>query len=1473
MIHVSDRYKIAIKEPSRLLKSCIIINGNTYGDDKILSINYDENLFLESEFQIGSAIMSCLEVELVNDGIISEFQDGNELEIKIGIEINENEFEFVSLGLFKIEDIDQNKYSIKIYANDRMINFEKSYEPTLEFPCTLKDIALDICNKAGVTLKNDLFLNSNYIIYKKPDMEDLTLRQAIMDVAELAAGYARITRDGQLEIFNLNTEIKSDYLITGDNYITFTNKAFNIAAIDKLIIDVPGIKKEFGVGDNAYYIIDNVFCENPTAVIGNIYNVLSKINYVPYTIKLQGDPALQVGDNIVINNDGTIINTIITNRTLNYVGGLIEEYKAVDKSTTEKKSTSTSSTVNTGDGGSSYEFDTTEEVKEKNTFRIDDKFITHGYYKLGDSGGANYIVEDVKHEWSIELANGLYANIVSPNEVNYRQFGAYLDGIRDDYDAMKKCHAYADSNRVFDNENKSISYTCKVANHEGIIYKQSTEAITCNSDIDLSGSTLLVDDTNATWFGIYIWGDVSSTYWDYEISEEIKYSFTADDYTISIPKRNPLPENAILKIDETPYAVRDDDGYLYSVGRKELIIHGVHGICTSPFADDWSNAGGEEINCIITNKENDEVTTQKVFSVLKANYTFMSIKKSVFIGCDVILNMSPNRYASVLTVKNHNSLIKDFSFKPNKDKLHNTMYKNSMIYIQDSYNVTVKNIQGFNAAGMMEGNEKGTSGYILRLTNCSDVNVEDCNMQGYWGCNAMDSVKNIHFRRCHMNRLDVHDYFYNVTATECTFYHHAVQIGYGRGFATFNSCNFYYNYIVDDSYPEAYCVALNLTYGRIFEGTININDCNIYVSQAPDNEYNLVKMKFRPEATSITKHFKFPEIRVKNVNLIAKNSSLKFSYLKIEGSRNARTSKNMPTHVYGECVDNTVRWKYKGRAFDFGEDTGESLEAEVDDFLRISDSVLNDEGKTNFYNLRYYKCTKAGLMNYDNKPTLGATNITVGTAEFILVEKAEWRSRYNYNIGDLVLVNTSKFYNPYVYECIEAGVSNGEFPIHTTGTVLEGSNNAIDEPDLCWWTYIGESSNWLKDFKYKTKYTAGQRFMVDGKIYEVIREVETTDLPPFETPWLKTIEYGGGILKYIGNRWEPKKWYCKDSYCEADGRIYQLANHDGITTGILPTKGNPYCVDGDITWEYIGKSTETLSDESYTAWDPNTHYEPNTMIKVGNNVYEVQELATGTINLNPIEVGEVYMDGTIPLKYYGEHLLAWRTAGNSYEVGDIISDNTFLVICIKAGVTDSNSKWGPLESASGWLEDDTFVDGECIWRKLTKTAADGAWRSSSRFYPVGKFLLVSLDENIRVYEVVETLTGNTPPDVIELNKNFLDGTVTLQYKGLNNTWLENARYNKGDIVNAGPNKYRCEFDGRLELPSKSIFENITTNAKNGYIFDFSSSVNVPTKTGVNDWKVIVKYCDGLLGTVKGLPEGLNFFGGTNTINPEIKIIE
>ena len=220
MINVSSQYKRAIKEPSRLLKSTILINNKTYSDSEIISINYDENLFMESEFSIGSAIMSSIEVELKNiQDVIDDFIEGNEFEIRLGIEVSDNNFEFISLGFFIIEDIDKNKFSIKIYANDRMIKFEKDYITDLQFPATIKDITLDIANKAGVQLKTTSFINSDYLVSIKPDLTDITLRKALMYIAELAGGYSRITRDGYLEIFNIDVSVENNFNYASEDYI------------------------------------------------------------------------------------------------------------------------------------------------------------------------------------------------------------------------------------------------------------------------------------------------------------------------------------------------------------------------------------------------------------------------------------------------------------------------------------------------------------------------------------------------------------------------------------------------------------------------------------------------------------------------------------------------------------------------------------------------------------------------------------------------------------------------------------------------------------------------------------------------------------------------------------------------------------------------------------------------------------------------------------------------------------------------------------------------------------------------------------------------------------------------------------------------------------------------------------------------------------------------------------------------------
>ena len=87
---------------------------------------------------------------------------------KIQIETSADTFEFISLVFFVSEDIDKTTFSIKIYANDRMIKFEKKYITSLEFPATIKDITLDIANKAGVKLKTTTFINSDYLVSIKP---------------------------------------------------------------------------------------------------------------------------------------------------------------------------------------------------------------------------------------------------------------------------------------------------------------------------------------------------------------------------------------------------------------------------------------------------------------------------------------------------------------------------------------------------------------------------------------------------------------------------------------------------------------------------------------------------------------------------------------------------------------------------------------------------------------------------------------------------------------------------------------------------------------------------------------------------------------------------------------------------------------------------------------------------------------------------------------------------------------------------------------------------------------------------------------------------------------------------------------------------------------------------------------------------------------------------------------------------------
>ncbi|AJQ29004.1 hypothetical protein [Pelosinus fermentans] len=467
---------------------------------------------------------------------------------------------------------------------------------------------------------------------------------------------------------------------------------------------------------------------------------------------------------------------------------------------------------------------------------------TLGRETVHDGGGALYRIAgtDEGKAWAIRLDNSLFALIDNRDFVSYKMFGAALDGTTDDEIAISQAHTYANANHV------------RVEQHGGIIYKGSQNAISVMTDVDLSGSTIkMTDANNSRW---YVVGDSRDVYYAYPVSAEQKAQLLEGSSYFEMID-NSLPANTVIKLTEDPYCVRDNYGELYSVPREELLVHDMHGICTGPLTAEWSNAGG---NPVVVNGET--VTSTFVFT-----YTFIPEKRLTFIGCDVSIETSNDVYLNLLNVNRHNTLIKDFTIRPHRNSLRNSVFKNAIFYIWDSYNVDIQNVNGFNTAGRdTNWQTKGTSGYFLRMRNCMGVRVHGCRINGYWGATAMECVKDIHFTACEINRIDVHHYFSNLFIDRVIFHNIGVQIGSGNGLVTITNCTFHYQNVSSMTHGNN-MIELNNTFGRPFTGTIIAENIHI-VSHQSVHAFSLVYGLFHqnPVPPKVF-DFKLPELRFRNI--------------------------------------------------------------------------------------------------------------------------------------------------------------------------------------------------------------------------------------------------------------------------------------------------------------------------------------------------------------------------------------------------------------------------------------------------------------------------------------------------------------------------------------------------------------------------------------------------------------------------------
>ena len=316
MYNVSEAYKEAIKASSRIcsVKGVIKTTGGASIEitDKDISggtFYINNQCVSESDFAFGAVFVGELGISLITEIDRYSFY-GAEIKLSYFLELIDGQLEEVPLGVYYVESSERDNRYVTIQAYDCMTNLDKELD--FDTNGSVYDILQLVNRECKVALAQDeraikdlVNGNSSLSIYadKSP-----TYRDIVSAIASLTASFATINREGKLEFrqFSKNVSLDierenrastkmSDFITVYDGLrIKFIGKGKYKA---KRKTSVNGLTLEMG----SVPIIEGKK-EEKQKLANDIFEVLSGVKYTPYSIEMNGNPAIDLGDKIVIKN-------------------------------------------------------------------------------------------------------------------------------------------------------------------------------------------------------------------------------------------------------------------------------------------------------------------------------------------------------------------------------------------------------------------------------------------------------------------------------------------------------------------------------------------------------------------------------------------------------------------------------------------------------------------------------------------------------------------------------------------------------------------------------------------------------------------------------------------------------------------------------------------------------------------------------------------------------------------------------------------------------------------------------------------------------------------------------------------------------------------------------------------------------------------------------------------------------------------
>ncbi|MER2110042.1 MAG: hypothetical protein ABS889_03810 [Desemzia incerta] len=320
MLTVSNELKNAFMKAERTIYVRIKIGNQTFDNDNVVSIEYDSGSLSGEIFAIGSTYSNSIKITFSD--LVEGLKELDEVTYEIGIKLPSGTIEYVSMGIFIINDaidMDRNNNKTTIECMDKMVMMGGTYVSSLTYPAAIREVALEIANKAGVVVDSTSFARLSADKIAKP--EGYTYREAIGLIAQFEAGFATFNRIGKLEI---RTLVDPNFSIPPDNYFSkglVKNEVFfRLGGISCTTDDGDTIIQSGNSAGNQVVLENRVMTK---VLLDKIYQKIQTINYYPFSLNWQGNPVIEAGDWVEVEDlQGNKFKTPNLSYSLSFNGGL-----------------------------------------------------------------------------------------------------------------------------------------------------------------------------------------------------------------------------------------------------------------------------------------------------------------------------------------------------------------------------------------------------------------------------------------------------------------------------------------------------------------------------------------------------------------------------------------------------------------------------------------------------------------------------------------------------------------------------------------------------------------------------------------------------------------------------------------------------------------------------------------------------------------------------------------------------------------------------------------------------------------------------------------------------------------------------------------------------------------------------------------------------------------------------------------------